>query len=454
MPYLYRALLALLLGAASLIGLAAPPAGAVGPPVIVSPASGATVAGDFKGPIRVDFSNLDVAQHWTLSVTSTDGCSAPPAGQRCSGTVGVVAEPDWGPVDLYLPQPLTVRTDYTVTLASTGQTPVTSSFTLADGTPPADPGPAPSADVVRINGGDPVVVGDAPRFTVDFAARPAAYPYDVTVIGAGSEYWELTTYAAGRTTVALSTPLTDPGQAWVSISDGVTGQHLESRYFEVRPEPAGLEIRRVRPSTFYPTVRDGFKDSVDVTYWVSERADMSYVVRDRDGRKVAARSLGSRGGGVHSFRWNGRDDDGEPVDPDRYRIEVRADNGSITTARTTVTATSDVVSRRGYKEVRGTDTSRRAKRGNCFIRGYSGELTLDCWGGAFAHADYGFSVPSNAKNLRYEVRGSQGCCDRGRIDFSGRRVSARRYTVGVHVTYWRAYTVRKVELRYTYQVRR
>ena len=119
-----------------------------------------------------------------------------------------------------------------------------------------------------------------------------------------------------------------------------------------------------------------------------------------------------------------------------------------------IKAKSDTVDRRRSKGWVGTATVSRSHSRSCYFYGYSGDLTLDCWGGREAVANYGFRLPSNARNVTWEVRGERNCCNNGRVVKSGQRTSDTRFGVRVRVTNWASYTVRAVYVDYTTTVRR
>jgi hypothetical protein len=95
----------------------------------------------------------------------------------------------------------------------------------------------------------------------------------------------------------------------------------------------------------------------------------------------------------------------------------------------------------------GTNTSSRARSSGCYFDGYSGSLQLDCWGGSYAEARYRFSLPADARNVSRSISGSINCCRPGT---ASRRWSGN--TAIVHVTNWRAYTVRRVTIDYQTKV--
>ena len=98
------------------------------------------------------------------------------------------------------------------------------------------------------------------------------------------------------------------------------------------------------------------------------------------------------------------------------------------------------------KARRGVDTSSRDKSGTCYFRAFFGDLTLDCWGGAFATARYSFGLPSDARRISRHIRGTFGCCSNGRVtrSWSGNRAT-------VTVTNWRSFTVERVSVHYQHK---
>jgi len=223
---------------------------------------------------------------------------------------------------------------------------------------------------------------------------------------------------------------------------------------------------------FYPTVRDGYRDGVrftadaDVIY--GENADTddavpqtwTVVVRNSSGTKMASYSetdadnWNDAGG---SWLWNGRNLAGAPVRTGTYKatLTVRNDDTRETdTATRTVYAKTSTTYPRATVSRDGIASTHRARTSSCYIDGYtySRELDLDCWGGSYALADYGFAVPRNATNLTWSTSGERGCCTNGRLIRNGVRTSATHYNVRVKVTNWASYTVRRVSVTYTHKV--
>lgn len=222
--------------------------------------------------------------------------------------------------------------------------------------------------------------------------------------------------------------------------------------------------------TFYPTVRDGYRDGVTfsgraafIEYedesgdWITDdRQSWNVTVRNSNGSKVAERSGNSAEWGLRWY-WNGKSQrTGEPVRVGKYKATLTVTNeetGETRTATKTVTATTDTVDRRMTLSRSGTNTSSRSHSGSCYFSGFYGSLDLDCWGGRQAVANYRFNVPNNARNVTWNVRGDRGCCDNGQVVKTGTR-TGDHFNVRVRVTNWAAYTVDRASVTYTTTVRR
>jgi len=245
------------------------------------------------------------------------------------------------------------------------------------------------------------------------------------------------------------------------------------------------------PETFYPRIRDGYRDGVRFVAYGAPIVDRatgndypqdlttpqawSIVVRNSSGYRVASHSetTGENDdpnwwvGG--EWYWNGKNLAGVPVGVGTFKVTTTMTNtetGEKDTAVDTVYAKTAMTYPRTTKVRHPGLTSSRARTTSCRIDDvYVGadddqglpwgwELDLDCWGGRYALANYRFAVPSNATNVTFAVRGERGCCTNGRVIKTGSRVSSTRYNVRVKVTNWASFTVREVSLTYTQAVRR
>ena len=213
-----------------------------------------------------------------------------------------------------------------------------------------------------------------------------------------------------------------------------------------------FEMTEISPNPFYPLVRDGFKDEARVRYRPTQEMTFTARVRNPEGRMIRNVSLGQEGGWWHVWSWNGRTDEGDVVAREgRYEITLigRADGQRIAKSRI-VRVDTKTVRRWGSRTKRGVQTSYRDRKGNCQFWAYSGNLDLDCWGGDYALARWGLTLPRNTTKTGWSVRGRKGCCAEGVIQKDGWKATPRRMTIEVRVTRWSAYTVNRVKVTYQY----
>lgn len=293
---------------------------------------------------------------------------------------------------------------------------------------------------------------------------------DIDFTGAAAGDWTLRALRNGSTSAPTHTTTYDGTAATVrqtlrlasSVSPGQYNLQLVRDGLSYEG-PAFTSARQVKVTNLavpakpiYPTVRDGFRDDAKIAFNVSEESTSTVVIRNAKGRKVFVRDLRTLPDRKHRITWRAKG-----VEPGRYKVTVTATGTSADTypgtARARIDAVTDTVMDRKTITKKGTQTSKRIVRGNCFTSGYSGELRLDCWGSSnrdSAEARYAFKFPANAQNLRYTVRGEVGCCDTGTLTRSARRTSQTSAYVFARVTFFRAYTVHRVSLTYKYERRR
>lgn len=244
--------------------------------------------------------------------------------------------------------------------------------------------------------------------------------------------------------------------------DDVAVEVLE---FGVRPEAAApapaFEVASVSRNSFYPTVRDGFQDSVTLRWRPNGRLPVEMYVLDSRDRRVMQWPTQTWRPYYGSRDWYGKDKNGRQLPEGRYRVRMiaRGSDGRTATKTLPVRIISDVITRRTSQRWYGHQTDRRRKRGTCYINGYSydGTLNMDCWdfdGGSSAHADWWFRLPPSAKNIRWGINGHANCCaDPGIIKKSSRR-QGRKFIATMDVTGFRSYTVNRAWVGYTYKKRR
>lgn len=213
--------------------------------------------------------------------------------------------------------------------------------------------------------------------------------------------------------------------------------------------------------TFYPLVKDGYKDQ-SVVRWNVPTGDVdefTYAVDVLDSGGVSIRTLddwreldtwGDRG----TAWWNGRDEQGSDVATGDYTIRVTAsDSGGLEhdLTQNVRVATGTKWFKRSYSTGGHNFDARSHTRGCQITRaGFISEVWLDCWGGRHARVGYGFYLPYELgmRGLSWWVRGTTGCCNPGRVIKSGKRTRPHRLWISVKVTNWRAFDVHRVGYKY------
>lgn len=231
--------------------------------------------------------------------------------------------------------------------------------------------------------------------------------------------------------------------------------------FTVAPKPLpklSFSSMSVSPSSFYPTVRDGYRDEATVRFRLNREARVYARVVRPNGSVVRTVNLGTTKG--RSWAWNGRKGNGAMAAKGSYSIKISAATseapaGSISRKR-------QVGLKKGYRTERdsaertGYDTSSTKHSSSCYVDRWSYDQTteLDCWGGSYAKATYGFKVPSSAYGISFHVSGTNGgCCSGGSVKKTGDRASSTSYRVTVKVNDWRSYFVENVRIAYSYKVK-
>jgi hypothetical protein len=187
--------------------------------------------------------------------------------------------------------------------------------------------------------------------------------------------------------------------AWV-VNDS-EWEVLDHVAFEVRPRLTLTDVR-VGPSTFYPLVRDGFRDTTTIRFRTNKTSRNRIQVK-KNGRTVRRVDLGNQPQGPHRWVWNGKDSGGRKVTPGYYNLQVSTSaSGETKKVSRRVKAHTRVLRRNFSKSKRGTAYRSRGKRGNCNFDGFQGEALLTCLFGV-AWADYAFEMSPGS--LRHIVRG-------------------------------------------------
>lgn len=243
--------------------------------------------------------------------------------------------------------------------------------------------------------------------------------------------------------------------AWDAGASG-----YDTVYFSVARPAVTPEVRSpsASPATFYPRVRDGYRDRTYVGFTSRLDSDVSIAVLSRaTGRTVRTFHLPGRTWGDYYSRrrlpWNGTNSHGALVPTGGYVAVITSSLGGKTrSARVKLRVAAGFRTIRETKTADGWDDSQDEVRGNCFTsESYPSGNDLDCWGGAYAQATYRFRLPANAHDVSWGVRGFIECCDSGRITKTGERTSPTSFRVRVRVTDWRSFVVRSVSVTYSYR---
>jgi hypothetical protein len=199
---------------------------------------------------------------------------------------------------------------------------------------------------------------------------------------------------------------------WTSIGEGIYDVDVWNAGGGAALDHVSVKVIRhlrltdvsARPATFYPLIRDGYRDTTSVRFLTNKTARGRIRVISRStGRTVKRVDLGFQLGGQHAWKWNGRNDAGKKVEPGYYRVEVIASSsGETRTVARTVRAHTRVLRKYFTKSKRGTGYQSRGKIENCNFGHIGGELLLTCLYG-IAWADYAFGMSPGS--LRHIVRG-------------------------------------------------
>ncbi len=191
------------------------------------------------------------------------------------------------------------------------------------------------------------------------AYSPFGGPATVTFVFDGADpaaVFTLRLRQPGQGTVRQKDVLVDPAVddsphavpfSWPDLSVETATDYV----IDVRPQAGGSAITsegfavyprmiadpRAKPSTFYPLIEDGYKDTTTIrfTLAVDTIATTVTVFRaDAEGRccgtAVRTADLGPRAAGTRRWVWDGTRDDASPVPKGRYFVRVRGtDAGDV-----------------------------------------------------------------------------------------------------------------------------
>lgn len=328
---------------------------------------------------------------------------------------------------------------------------VTTAVLALGTTVPADAATAPTMS--SPTQGQVVPSGWTGPITADFTgADPGTYSIAVSCTGAGPVDTHTVNNPTGPVSYAIPA-ITGPDSCSAKISDP-SSQVVLDRSFTVDEAPLTYTDTSISASSFYPTVTDGFRDTVSVTWTQSKESGAALAVKDANGHLVRSLPLGTLAQGTHTATWNGRSNAGNRVPAGSYRVGIEGDNASFSKPVWVRTA---LVSRRGTLTKVG-DQSAMSHSGPCYTTHDTdaGLTDIDCWGGRFGRATYTFKVPSTTYSTTYAVtskRPSYDLCCQGKITNARVKASSTTYRVLVTATGWRAVDVYRVRLTYSYKAR-
>lgn len=336
---------------------------------------------------------------------------------------------------------------------------VATTAALATVTSPAEATTGPV--IVSPTQGSTVANGFDGPVTIGFADAPAGQYRVYVSCNDGAYLWEAyPTYAAGdptETSFAID-PVTGPAACSYGVESwggGAAGQ--DAGEFTVRAPALAMTNASISPNTIYTLVRDGYRDATTARYTLNVPAAVTALVTDSKGRTVKKSSF-TQGSGRRSWSWTGHTGTGRLAPVGAYRLRITAKAAGVTrTFSERVYVKTALVTRSSSKRKDG-DAARFATSGNCYASRdtYDGIGELDCWGGKYAMASYGFSVPASAYSVSWSMPGERTgadiCCT-GSITKSGTRTSRTSFRLRTKVTGWRAYDVWSARISYKYKKR-
>jgi hypothetical protein len=415
----------------------AAPALAAAPAVWDGPAADATVERHFTGPVTY---RLDEASPIRFAIAGPGGyaweTTATPAPGDVGGTFSLAVDPFAAP-GLYTATVSRLDgTDPDVRSWNVARTnevsilsPVSGSFFLT-----------PYVGPIRV------------RFT---EVRDPAGSYSLLVNGVAQCQWS---DIADGSTLSCSPVGIGVGSWTATVRDDGTSQILADASFIVLSNLA-ISSRSAGPLTFYPLVREGFRDNTWFRFTLNQEAIVTLRIRNRSGRVVRTANLGRVSTG--SWRWNGQSNSGAKVRPGRYRIDLLARTAvqSKRSSAVTVTVKTALVTRYGRKRYPGGGGpgTIQGSPGNLCLYSFdfwwAGDLFLDCWGLGWIRSNYIFTIPASTFRTSFSVAGRQFCCSQGVFAKTGERTARTRYRVRVTVGGWRSYAIRHVTLNWAYKKR-
>lgn len=241
----------------------------------------------------------------------------------------------------------------------------------------------------------------------------------------------------------------------LQAEDLTTADVLDGYTITVAPH---LNVRSSTPSaSFYPLVRDGYKDSVALDYRLNKAAKVSFQVKNKAGKIIRHTRAANAGAGSHVWKWNGSKDSGRIRKPGHYwlRVTAKAQGELKRGSWHRVTAKTAIVTHRAPAIQRLGRNFSSSGKSQCFINKNwwnPGDVFVDCWGGS-AHVTYSFGVRGSAFNVTTGSSTKRYCCSNGTAGRTTTRPSARRVSVTFNVTNWASLAINTVSIHYSYKKR-
>ena len=423
----------------------------VGGPVITGVADGSSVASGFVGPVSVDFSNAPVGTYNMSVSCDTDYVFSVLGGVTYLGDgtddvqslpLDAITGPASCELEVYLPEspdnrdlisfsvkaPPLVVDSVSVSPTSFYGYPDTTTIHYRLGGQAADV----TARVYNSSGG---VVRQVHLGVQNVGRHQWAWHglrNDGTKVTAGRYRLKITAVADHSVSVS----------GWVSVLS----------------RPLVLDAAYVSPATFYPRVRDGYRDKTTMHYHLNRAASVTARVLNSAGTTVRRVSVGTASGGYHTWAWSGYANNGTTVGAGAYRIRITAAKDGLTrTVTKSVTVATGWRTKTVHKSRYGDNPTSTSRTTSCYVDydHTGGSLNLDCWGGSYAQANYGFTIPNNATAIHWNSYGYLASNDIavGSVSTTGTRTSSAYFRVSVRATDWRSVVITSARVAYTYRYR-
>ena len=278
--------------------------------------------------------------------------------------------------------------------------------------------------------------------------------YEVLLDGTQMCTYAGTNLTLGGTTSCTFSNAPSVGGHEIAVRE-TEGGNIATSSFSVSPHISLVSLTAL-PSTFYPYVRDGYRDRLMVRWDLNKQARIVILIRNNSGRTVRRADLGVHGDG--SWKWDGKNGGGSRVPTGAYNVVFHASALGETKG-----ASRKVHVARGWR----TKKASKTRCGGCppgvwahsagcavgFDVVESGDAFLVCNGGDFAVIAWRFSVPANAFKLSYRIIGEVGCCAPGEVATSKGRPKKTVFKVAAGVSGFRSLWIEQVRIHYSYKVR-